>query len=713
MNPPPPPPPFNGPPPSSIVNPPPSTPSSALSALTTLLHLTNSALRSLPTPLPTTAASPSLLPCPFNPNHRLPPSSLFSHFLNCPSSISLPALQYPNTLHSAAAAGPVTPLNPSSDLCLSLENFLDGTNFFYSNCPGVVTLTNNETSTSAVSPPMLTLPGFLSIVCGNSSDDTWKELRGFSENSIRLLPSEIWAVGKEMEAWSDFPTAYSYRILRSILRLSDDTLLRFREWIVAESPKYGVVIDFAMRDHMVLLVRLCLKAIVKEAFGLAGSLFRDEEVKMEDQVSGLSKGSFACPVLVKAVMWLASELRILYGEMKGKFFAINMLKQCVLDCSLRASLFILEHKGAESSDLEKVDDEMEESLESSVSIFYSEESERNSIEGETVGGSTIFVSQVAAAVAALHERSMIEERIKALRESRPLSTYQRNVEHAYVSQKADEERKNRSDYRPIIEHDGLLWQRSRNQDTNKVKTREELLAEERDYKRRRMSYRGKKLKRNTIEVMRDIIEEYMEEIKSSGGIGCIGKGIEDAEALPSEKISVLDSSIGIFDSRKNLPQTLEGSGGRSHSYKKELHTRDDSKDFKEDNENHRRDPKRHYRYQDFNDGNEKVKHNRDDYSRSLDGRNSSSHSHVQTHSRGKQDYIEVSGEGSSRRSDRSHSKSHDRSSHKREREEDNWEHRDLRRSKINKDRRSDNKSRNEFVDRYDPFDSRDTYEDDV
>ncbi|KAL2465056.1 U11/U12 small nuclear ribonucleoprotein 48 kDa protein [Abeliophyllum distichum] len=183
MNPPPPPPPFNGPPPSSNANLPPSTPSSAISALTTLLHLTHSALRSLPTPLPTTATSPSLLPCPFNPNHRLPPSSLFSHFLNCPSPISLPSLHYPHTLHSAAnsasAAGPVTPLNPSSDLCLSLENFLDGTNFFYSNCPGVVTLTNNETSTSAVSPPMLTLPGFLSIECGNFSDNTWKELMGF------------------------------------------------------------------------------------------------------------------------------------------------------------------------------------------------------------------------------------------------------------------------------------------------------------------------------------------------------------------------------------------------------------------------------------------------------------------------------------------------------------------------------------------------------
>jgi len=35
---------------------------------------------------------------------------------------------------------------------------------------------------------------------------------------------------------------------------------------------------------------------------------------------------------------------------------------------------------------------------------------------------------------------------------------------------------------------------------DKMKTREELLAEERDYKRRRMSYRGKKVKRTPRQV---------------------------------------------------------------------------------------------------------------------------------------------------------------------------------------------------------------------
>ncbi|KAI6692811.1 hypothetical protein NL676_020521 [Syzygium grande] len=57
-----------------------------------------------------------------------------------------------------------------------------------------------------------------------------------------------------------------------------------------------------------------------------------------------------------------------------------------------------------------------------------------------------------------------------------------------------------------------------------------------------MSYRGKKSKRNISEVMRHIIEEYMEEIKQAGGIGCFEKGapagvqsneVPSADAIPA------------------------------------------------------------------------------------------------------------------------------------------------------------------------------------
>ncbi|KAJ9131952.1 hypothetical protein P3X46_005340 [Hevea brasiliensis] len=74
------------------------------------------------------------------------------------------------------------------------------------------------------------------------------------------------------------------------------------------------------------------------------------------------------------------------------------------------------------------------------------------------------------------------------------------VEHDYVSKRADEERKKHSNYKAIIEHDGLPSRQSSNQkETSKTKTREELLSEERDYKRRRMSYHEKKSKRTTLQ----------------------------------------------------------------------------------------------------------------------------------------------------------------------------------------------------------------------
>nr|VDC73348.1 unnamed protein product [Brassica rapa] len=79
-------------------------------------------------------------------------------------------------------------------------------------------------------------------------------------------------------------------------------------------------------------------------------------------------------------------------------------------------------------------------------------------------------------------------------------------------------------YRPIIDHDGLPRQRLSNQNMNKMKTREELLADERDYKRRRMSYRGKKVKRTPRQVLQDMIKEFTE-VKLAGGIGCFEKGM--------------------------------------------------------------------------------------------------------------------------------------------------------------------------------------------
>ncbi|KAI7733495.1 hypothetical protein M8C21_023793 [Ambrosia artemisiifolia] len=278
------------------------------------------------------------------------------------------------------------------------------------------------------------------------------------------------------------------------------------DWVLMNSPVYGVVIDVFMTDHLLLLFRVCLKAIAREAVGYLVSVSKGE------RPGGGYR--FDCPVLSRVLMWLGLQFGILYGEVNGKLFAINMLKQALLNASAKSLILFDESSGLSDNDGE------------SVPV------NGNKVNDGRSGKGMIFVSQIAAAVAALHERSALETRIKAIRASRFVPAYQRVQEHEYISKAADEERKNRPNYKPIIEHDGVLWQRGGNQDSNKNKSQEELLAEERDYKRRRMSYRGKKMKRSTTQ-MRDIIDEYMEEIKHANMAGQPSLDATNLESEPS------------------------------------------------------------------------------------------------------------------------------------------------------------------------------------
>ncbi|KAL6501193.1 hypothetical protein OROHE_025056 [Orobanche hederae] len=690
LPPPPPPPPPRWPasvafPPVHHPNLPPPPPlsslSDALSDLSQLLQLSITALRSLPAPIATAAAAPTLLHCPFNPNHRLPSSSLFSHYLNCPFPLSLPhTFQYPLTLQSSSTTTVSLPTT-TSDLSVSLENYaVYNASFFYENCPGPVTPSNRP-------PSLLNLPRALHIECVDFYEEpSAKETTDYPMDITEFLPSEIWSIGSETEAWGgDLPAQYSSRILRAILRLRDCDLSHLQEWIVASSPKYGVIIDFAMRDHVILLVRLCLKAIVREAFVLRGIMF--EYGKFTNQ-------SFECPVLVKVMAWLASQFSVLYGEVSGKVFAVDVLRACILDSALRASFFPLEQIDTELRESGKVDEGEQEPVQSISSTGEPQMSEEDDIKGETVGNCIIFISQVAAAVVALHERSLIEEKIKALRNSQPVSAYQRNMEHTYISKIADEERLKRPDYRPIIDHDGFLWQKSRNKGTNKVKTREELLAEERDYKRRRMSYRGKKSKRNTTEVMKDIIEEYMEEIKEAGGIGDISENYD----IPEE------------------------TRGRSLDYRKEQHSCHNSEDFDDDIQRLRLDSSRDHGHQDPNRSADRIRHDRDGKShqrwsvsreRKYHKRYRDERERNSNHERERDKHERTSRERERRDDKREHG---DRGrtktvSARQERDVDNGGHGDIRERKTNR-RNSSSRHRevHEFDDRYDPAESRDSYE---
>ena len=362
----------------------------------------------------------------------MPPNSLFSHSLRCSSSQSplqldllLPRLNYPETLKpsssSQAGDGTIRTLHGSgSELSFSLDDFYAdfGSSFFYRDCHGVVSLSSldgiDRTST---------LPVFLSVECTNFEGNGEREARGIGRDQRKILPSELWAIRAEVEAWNEYPGAYSYRVLCAILGLNALRECELVKWIIANSPRYGVMIDEAMRDHIFLLCRLCLKAIQKEAL----------DSSMENRDSGMTLGrvNFNCPVLVQALMWLASQLSVLYGEMGGKHFAINILKQCVLDAASDLLIFSFENDTKESSVLEEVprsagtsDNEIK-CLEVREPLEIGINGEPSKIVKESVAGGVIFVSHVAAAIAALHERSLLEQKIKGQRFHQPLNNYQR------------------------------------------------------------------------------------------------------------------------------------------------------------------------------------------------------------------------------------------------------------------------------------------------
>lgn len=252
-----------------------------------------------------------------------------------------------------------------------------------------------------------TIPSFLSSECADLVPSCGGEIEGLGkECSFKILPSELWAIRKETEAWSDYPSAYTYGVACSLSR--GTRMLReldLMDWVIANSPRYGVVIDVALRDHMFSLFRLCLKAIVKEAQSFD-----------QDQMSKNMSTNSKCPVLVQALFWFASQLSILYGERNASLFSINMLKQCIVEAAaLGLLIFPLEQKVAESPTLAEEASPSKNLVAGDSDIRDAKPLDR------IVTGKAVFVSQVRAAIAALHERALVEEKIKALRVSQPLT----------------------------------------------------------------------------------------------------------------------------------------------------------------------------------------------------------------------------------------------------------------------------------------------------
>ncbi|KAK4755513.1 hypothetical protein SAY87_009270 [Trapa incisa] len=413
---------------ASIPNPSPPPPnpcavasdlSATLANLKSLITLSEQTLTSLSTLLPLNPHKEDHVPCPFNPHHRMPPEALFSHHLRCPFNLDLghavESLNYPKTLKSSAELAEESSFvqalpDSNADLYFTLDEYIDfreSLNFFYKDCPGVVSFPTDGSSNKR----NFTLPGFLSVECANFFTDGSTDIADVNAFHIQLFPSEFWWVQNEVTGWTDYPSTCSYYVVYAlsgvgIIRESD-----LRRLVIVNSPRTGIVIDVAMTDHITVLLSLCLKAIAKESLGLMKS----------------RNSKFNCPILVQAATWLTSQLRILYGEMSGKSFAIDLLKKCLLDAASRLSVHSFEQKLRESRGENSTSQDID--LDAIVSNAWDVDLEKPvkqkvNMMNDSVNSRVIFLSQVAAAIAALHERFVLEVKIRALRQSQHVPRYQ-------------------------------------------------------------------------------------------------------------------------------------------------------------------------------------------------------------------------------------------------------------------------------------------------
>ncbi|KAL1827075.1 hypothetical protein ACET3Z_005487 [Daucus carota] len=513
--------------------------------------------------------------------------------------------------------------------------------FFYQNCPSVVSL-------PPPTPHPFSLPPFLTLKPPHALSHT---------SHHRFLPSDYMFLLKETNGWNDYPLHYSCIIRRLLLCLAStgtkllvDVVSR---WVLANAPSYGLVIDVSVKDHVVLLLRSCLRPILTEAVALS-----DGDV---------NQFYFSCPVLCQVMGWYGTQVGILFGEMNGKLFTLGLFKHLVLNVTMNLLMF------------------GEKPIESGKDDFV--------CDGE------ISVSQVEDAVAAFRERSLLEQKLKAARTLRQLNRSQRAAEHEYISKRAVEERHKRPDYKPIIEHDMFSWQRGHNKDTSITKSREELLAEERDYKRRRMSYRGKKIKRTTTQVMRDIIEEYTEEIKAAGGFGHLQHVAEESGKTASDSLPVSHTSADNV-SEKGSATTYNRT--HSHSYK-EIKSTMIVDQYPKDFNQFRRDQKT-----------DTNKYDRSHNSKSPEKlRNKGCTGTVEQNSvRGQHDGKEGHKKSSRRSSESNYSSSHEHSRHRKERFKGNGDKSRPERS-VGRSHRSDSVAHKKFKDRYDPSESWNTDEDNL
>ncbi|KAL2652873.1 hypothetical protein R1flu_021001 [Riccia fluitans] len=459
----------------------------------------------------------STVACPFDPAHKIVAEGLFQHYLRCPSNPK-PKFSASLTIESCGkrdiSCGAVvnsrlltSELTSGSTFSSGSEFDIFGGKFFYDGASAVV-----QASPSTVHPPLLGSPPAPDVkVTGRLSEElktvdaVQRSSAGICRNTLLMLPSRYFYLSKEIEGWKNLPSRTSSLVIEAAVGLGKVGKREVVDWIILNSPAHGVVLDPILGCHMYTLARACFRDVQNKALTLIDQAdYKRVAITSIDgehvRTGGASDSDVTAP-----------------GD---KNFPGGME---------------VEDNGSDRKD---PDPARMDGLPSRLPVVCPKPPTPESL---VVRSSHSSTQEMEAAICAVNERAILERYLRNPFPASCLPKFQLLQEYEAAVRLALEERPKRPNYRPILESDGLIWHRSQLEEKNKNKTREEILAEERDYKRRRMSYRGKKLKRTPTQVVRDIIEGHMEEIVAAGGIGS------------AVKQSLEASSTALHDSRGEMP----------------------------------------------------------------------------------------------------------------------------------------------------------------
>ena len=228
--------------------------------------------------------------------------------------------------------------------------------FFYRGAPGVVlkpsSLPSRESNDFTLSLPLCLQAELASDLVVERTDNSSTEstieklvpcnqLDKTARNEKLLLPSMVWFIEREVEAWEHLPTWCSGVVLEAGAALGSIRKSVILEWLLVHSPLYGVAVDVAMACHIRCLVQLFLRAVKTQCTDIVRKYLcrrsiKKEGMMLEDLNQELvmpkihkPQWNADCPVFAEAGAWLVSSLSPLYGCAHSKAIVLHVLKYCL------------------------------------------------------------------------------------------------------------------------------------------------------------------------------------------------------------------------------------------------------------------------------------------------------------------------------------------------------------------------------------------------